>query len=75
MADLWKIAFALDCHRKSLELRAKAKSFGSPHAAITASASSTAPSPPFSQWSDTANLAPALSAISLTRARSAGVSV
>ena len=32
MADLWKIAFALDCHRKSLELRAKAKSFGSPDA-------------------------------------------
>ena len=30
MADLWKIAFALDCHRKSLELRAK--SFGSPDA-------------------------------------------
>ena len=34
MADLWKIAFALDCHRKSLELRAKAKAkaCGSPDA-------------------------------------------
>ena len=32
MADLWEIAFALDCHRKSLELKAKAKSCGSPDA-------------------------------------------
>ena len=32
MADLWEIAFALDCHRKSLELNAKAKSCGSPDA-------------------------------------------
>ena len=44
-------------------------------ALITASASSNAPSPPFSQWSDTANVAPACSATRRTRSRSACVSV
>ena len=32
MAELWEVAFALDCRRKSLELKAKAKSCGSPDA-------------------------------------------